>query len=826
MVTKGIVLRGGRLTKVGGKLVSMGPQVGEMVSGLAASVKPIALAVSLLLGGTLFSSAALAGSCSPVVAGVSTCSGAASGGDVAQNFTIPPGGSISLSTLPGFGITALTSADDGIRVAGPGNVFGVNQSFIDMNASLITGDRYGIYVGQTVTGSTTVESTGTVTGKTQSGISANNGGSGTGTNVTVKAARASGDIYGVYAENNGSGSTNITTTNLVEGVGNFFFVSGISAYNRQNATSITVNAADTTGGSGIKTRNRGTGLTTINANGATTGNINSGIEFANGVGGGVLNVASTSVIKGKVSGVTGLSSETPTTLGSVVINNAGSIRNLSGLSTDLAIKLSENTSSITNNTAGGLLTGTVDFAGSAGSNIFNNNANATWNVAGGSSNFDSNASGLGSNKINNSGLIQAAAPFAGSIVTTTFANVGTFTNSAGGVLSLGNALPGDTATLGGIFASAGGGLNLDVVLNDGASMPADQLAISGDSLGGTPTVINLTNVGGAGALTTGNGILLVSVSGTNSAANAFALPGPGYVDLGGYRYRLVQVGKNWYLQSTSVQLSKLVQPVGDPGVFSLSVTGGNAAGGTNPQNGVTFAGNGTASNTTGPIAVDAGTAITFSETAALGTTLSDYTTTVACTDGAAAVTPSSTDLINAATRNAVFASPAAGVFCTFTNVRSPTLILQKNIAARLNADDQFALSIGGTPNNTANTNGATTGLQPITASVVGVAGSSYSLNEAMAAGSPSSLLQYTQTVSCVNTLSTANGGTDVSGVTALAANIALKEGDAITCTIVNTPKVVTPALPVPTLDMRALAALMLAMSLAAGAWFGRQRQGR
>ena len=111
-----------------------------------------------------------------------------------------------------------------------------------------------------------------------------------------------------------------------------------------------------------------------------------------------------------------------------------------------------------------------------------------------------------------------------------------------------------TPTLGAIALTGNytgsGDLNLDVVLNAGnAATSADQLVITGDSIvGGAPTIINLTNVGGAGALTTGNGILLVSVSGT-SATEAFRLPGPGYVDQGGFRYSLVQVGKNWYLQS-------------------------------------------------------------------------------------------------------------------------------------------------------------------------------------------------------------------------------------------------------------------------------------
>jgi len=70
MVTKAIVLRGGRLTKVGGKRVSVGPQLGEMISGMTANIKPVALAVSLALGSALFSGGAMAGSCTETGGGV------------------------------------------------------------------------------------------------------------------------------------------------------------------------------------------------------------------------------------------------------------------------------------------------------------------------------------------------------------------------------------------------------------------------------------------------------------------------------------------------------------------------------------------------------------------------------------------------------------------------------------------------------------------------------------------------------------------------------------------------------------------------------------
>ena len=116
-----------------------------------------------------------------------------------------------------------------------------------------------------------------------------------------------------------------------------------------------------------------------------------------------------------------------------------------------------------------------------------------------------------------------------------------------GTLTQQNGNAGDKLTVSGTY-TGGGTLHLDVVFNEGnASTSADQLAVVGDVVS-SPTTLNLTNVSGLGAATTGNGILLITVTG-NSPAGAFVLAGPGYVDVNGYRYSLVQVGKDWYLQS-------------------------------------------------------------------------------------------------------------------------------------------------------------------------------------------------------------------------------------------------------------------------------------
>lgn len=143
----------------------------------------------------------------------------------------------------------------------------------------------------------------------------------------------------------------------------------------------------------------------------------------------------------------------------------------------------------------------------------------------------------------NSGTTLVSAPV-GAVVTRNIS--GAMTNK--GTLSLNAATAGDALNVTGDYTSTNGALSLGVTLNDGgAATVSDQLHIVGNVTG--TTTLQISNVGGLGALTTGNGILLVSVTG-NSPAGAFVLPVP--LDVGGYRYELKQIGKNWYLQSVPV----------------------------------------------------------------------------------------------------------------------------------------------------------------------------------------------------------------------------------------------------------------------------------
>ena len=84
-----------------------------------------------------------------------------------------------------------------------------------------------------------------------------------------------------------------------------------------------------------------------------------------------------------------------------------------------------------------------------------------------------------------------------------------------------------------------------------------------------------------------------------------------------------------------------------------------------------------------------------------------------------------------------------------------------------------------------NTTGSGSAVTSAAYSISATPGNAYTLTEAMAPGSASALTQYSQTVSCTNT-----GPTVVTGFATLPINVSPVSGDAIVCTVTNTPKVI------------------------------------
>ncbi|HEY3268598.1 MAG TPA: pertactin-like passenger domain-containing protein [Armatimonadota bacterium] len=113
------------------------------------------------------------------------------------------------------------------------------------------------------------------------------------------------------------------------------------------------------------------------------------------------------------------------------------------------------------------------------------------------------------------------------------------------------------------LSASGGTVTLNAYLGADSS-PADALIIKGGSATGT-TTLAINNVGGAGALTTGNGIPVVSVTSSGTtAASAFTLPG-GSALAGDYEYKLYRGGvsasdtanaNNWFLRSALAPLAR------------------------------------------------------------------------------------------------------------------------------------------------------------------------------------------------------------------------------------------------------------------------------
>lgn len=143
-----------------------------------------------------------------------------------------------------------------------------------------------------------------------------------------------------------------------------------------------------------------------------------------------------------------------------------------------------------------------------------------------------------------------------------FANTGsgslTFNGSLNnaGTVQIGGAGVGNKLVVNGNYVGNGGVLAINTKLGTDNS-PTDKLVISGGTASGN-TAVRVTNAGGAGAKTTGDGIEVVSaINGATTQANAFALANR--VVAGPYEYTLQRGGStsadSWYLrtQQTATQ---------------------------------------------------------------------------------------------------------------------------------------------------------------------------------------------------------------------------------------------------------------------------------
>lgn len=398
----------------------------------------------------------------------------------------------------GTGATAVTATGQvtGTNVYGIFVANGSTTTSLTVNAASVTGDISGIYTINQGSGATSVTATGQVmaTAVNSVGISAANNNS-TATNLTVVAAGVTGDIFGVYAFNQGSGATSVTATGPVIGTSGY----GIGAYNDSAATSLTVNAVSVSGNLyGIWAENLGTGATSVTAAGPVTAAGGYGIVVTNGStatsltvnaasvtgdlygiftsnqGSGATIIMTSGIVEGATSAISALSTGT-----AITITTNALVRNLSQLPTDLAVETSGGSAALTN--AGGMI-GTVrmNTPVAGGGNTMDNQAE--WNTAGG---LDAFGGGTLTNAA--SGTIIAAANAATLPVMTTFGGLGSFVNL--GTLTMANGVAGDVVSQTGGNATFEAGSVFAVDVN--AAGQADRYVTTGTVTinGGTVQVL-------------------------------------------------------------------------------------------------------------------------------------------------------------------------------------------------------------------------------------------------------------------------------------------------------------------------------------------------
>ncbi|WP_320338155.1 autotransporter outer membrane beta-barrel domain-containing protein [Enterobacter asburiae] len=365
----------------------------------------------------------------------------------------------------------------------------------------------------------------TSTGDFSMGVRADNF---SGTDVNINVNDVSGSYRGISVTNAGTGSSVIKSSGKVIAFG--VQGTGINALNAGKDLTIDANVVSGTV-IGIDAQNDGTGALSVITRGAVTGTAEYGIRALNTGNGPVdVTISTGSSVQGGLAGIDVVSMIQSN------VNNAGTISNLSGQSSDLAIKMAGASSAILNQ---GVIQGTMLL--SDGGNTLTNASGGRWDTSGGTINFGSLASA--NSVVNNGNIITANGVSSGPLQTTTFDNVGTFSNA--GTLSMANGRAGDITAINGNYVGNGGVLHLDTVL-EGDDSATDKLLVNGDTSGTTFVVVD--NLGGSGVQRV-EGIEIVQVNGNSGGE----FVNNGRIVTGAYDYHVTRGqgrnSSNWYLTS-------------------------------------------------------------------------------------------------------------------------------------------------------------------------------------------------------------------------------------------------------------------------------------
>jgi hypothetical protein len=534
--------------------------------------------------------------------------------------------SVALTTVAGFSVTGI---DNGITITGDGQL-----SYIDTNASPITSENgtglvvrstgnivgevaedggviidtngnisgaYGIQASNEGDGKVSVIVGGTVTGRSDDGIVAeNNVGSvlGIGLEITTRAGSVvTGEYNGIRARNNGGdGGLKITVDGRVTGLSSGGIIAenyggtdadgvglsittgvdsvitaeedGINTYNTEGRLTILVKGEVTSlDGDGIDANNQGTDLIVtadtgstvwgdsdgidamqrglgdlvIAVNGTVTGSADNGIE-ANHEGDGAtyILIGAQGIVQGGETGIDVYSDGNQ----DIYITNYGTVRTLSGDSTAIAIETYGGDTWIENF---GVVTGVVNLA----DNDDHVDNYGVWNTAGGTNNFRQDT-----DRVHNFGVLVGAND-AQVDETTEFLDLEEFGND-GGLLWLADGAVGDTLRMRGEIDSEfenplryyaeDGYLAVDAVLGAGAAGETDILEIIGnvDEESTTAIAVNVVGVSGANVL----GIPVVKVIDGDTGPDNFSLAGPVHAGLFAWDLRF-DAEENWYELFTS-----------------------------------------------------------------------------------------------------------------------------------------------------------------------------------------------------------------------------------------------------------------------------------
>ncbi|WP_108812385.1 autotransporter outer membrane beta-barrel domain-containing protein [Sphingorhabdus sp. Alg231-15] len=425
-----------------------------------------------------------------------TTTGATDGID-ADNF----GGSLTIIALG----TAIGQAGNGINA-----INNAGTTDLTITSNVATGSDNGIFADNDGDGALAINSTGSASGDAGDGIEAYN--STNGTSLTVNAVNTDGGVNGLFARNRGDGALSITSTGTANGHSD----EGIDAYNSAFGTSLTIAAADTAGqANGIFARNFGTGALDISATGSVSGTEADGIDAVNSAAGTSLSVTAADVsggvdginvlqegteaasvtTSGTVAGGTGNAITAVTTGSSIAVNNSGTLESGAGFALEAI-------GGVTQLTNSGTVNGRVQLSAFDDITLNTGLFNAT---------LDSDF-GTGTDLFTNEGTVSV-----GGIIA--FTGLEQFVNN--GLIEMRNDMVGNSLTIWGDYAGSGdGSFGLDVSFDGTGS--ADVLVVAGTATGNTTFAINDIST----SPNFGNRVLVVDAgAGTNE--DAFALDEPG-----------------------------------------------------------------------------------------------------------------------------------------------------------------------------------------------------------------------------------------------------------------------------------------------------------